>query len=312
MACPGCHQTLTGDTKQHQRILDPQTAPELEYERTTSTARHIGQLKLLLSEIEFLTPYRNTEHTVIYAGASPGLHIPKLAEMFPLTRFTLIDPQPSAVKAVPGRIEIIEECMTNRLAAALWTRSSHILLISDVRIGASTIRETNRDQQIRIQRDMDAQMVWHEILNPVASMFKFRLPWDLDTHTKYLEGRIHLPVFGKRLTHESRLIVERGAKLIPYDNRRYERQMAHFNRMVRPAMHAGGRCYDCTAYRHILANYLGETDDDLQVEFMCAEIQADLEAKAREWSLQKRSTDSQPPRKKPMYTKPKIGPLYGL
>ena len=280
--CPKCRAHTIDTDPLHGRTLDHLNAPQLEYKRTQSTARHAGQLKLLLSEIEFLTPYRDAEHTVIYAGAAPGTHIPRLARMFPLMRFVLVDPQPSAVH--PDRTtEVIKECMTNKLAAELRARNpnAQTLLISDVRIGADTSNESDRDQQLRIQRDMQAQMEWHAILHPVASMFKFRLPWDLSTHTEYLEGEIRLPVFGKRLTHESRLVVAREAKIVPYDNRRYERQMACFNRVTRPAMHTGGRCYDCEAFRRIIADYL---KNDAEVEHTCAEIEDELEARARQWA----------------------------
>ncbi len=65
---------------------------------------HCGQLKLLLSEIEYLTriakqlKYNDKQVVVVYAGAGPGHHINMLAEMFPDFKFLLVDPTPFDLK----------------------------------------------------------------------------------------------------------------------------------------------------------------------------------------------------------------------
>ena len=260
------------------RVLDQSIAPETDYERTPSNVRHCGQLKLLLSEIEFLNQYRGAQHTVIYAGSAPGLHIPRLADMFPEMFFVLVDPNWSVVRG--GNIKVIRGLMTVPLAGELSARFGRdTLFISDVRVGAETHEESDRDQQARIHKDMLSQFEWHDTLDPVASMFKFRLPWDLEPQTLYLEGVIQLPVFGKHLTHEARLIVQRDASLVPYDNRKYERQMAHFNRVQRVALYETGRCYDCTAFRKILGEYLGNRGEE-EVEDLCRVIESEV---ARGW-----------------------------
>jgi hypothetical protein len=56
---------------------------------------HIGQRKLLLSEIQFLTlnlESKNDEAFVVYAGAAPSNHIYLLRELFPNVKFLLVDP----------------------------------------------------------------------------------------------------------------------------------------------------------------------------------------------------------------------------
>ena len=211
--------------------------------------RHTGQLKLLCSEIAFLNRFPDAT-TVVYAGAAPGLHIPRLASMFPRIYFILIDPAISALGRHPS-IEVMRTLMTDELADDLAMRFDDLLFISDVRVGPPVV-ESDRDQQLRIQRDMDAQMGWHRHLKARCSLLKFRLPWDLAEETPYLQGTIYLPIFGKRLTHETRLMVERDAKMTVYDNRRYERQMAYFNRVLRVASYDGGRCYDQARRRRLL------------------------------------------------------------
>lgn len=57
---------------------------------------HVGQLKLFLSEIQFLTMVYNEYGTkyryIVYAGAAPSNHTYELLEYFPDFRFILVDP----------------------------------------------------------------------------------------------------------------------------------------------------------------------------------------------------------------------------
>ena len=288
----------TGQPAMHPftRVLTPE-ARETEYRRVDSSVRHAGQLKLILSEIEFLTPFNKedgTQYVVVYAGASPGLHIQKLAGMFRRMHFILVDPQPSFMSnGEYVNIEVICDFMTDELSRELAAKysSGGILFISNVRIGADSDTETDREQQIRIQRDMDIQKEWNAILQPVSSMFKFRLPWDLTQNTHYLSGQIQLPIFGKKLTHETRLIVQAGAPDVPYENRRYERQMAYFNQYVRPSTYEDGRCYDCVAFRQVVSAYLGTGDADL-VDTMCREIEQQIQAACRIWARKRQLMES--------------------
>jgi len=263
--------------------------------------RHAGQLKLLCSEIDFLLRFgeEGSEQgpprmTVIYAGAAPGLHIPKLAQMFGHLRFVLIDPAESAIED-GAQIRVVRARMTNELAAHVAeTYGPDLLFVSDVRVGPQDDGkgESGIEHQLRVQADMDAQLGWHHILNPVASMLKFRLPWDLSATTTYLDGEIRFPIFGRALTHEARLVVRRGARHVQYDNARYERQMAFFNQHRRPMVYAeaGGRCYDCTAFRALMARFVEyrsrrEDDDgggDLEAE--CQAIEDELQRQGALWT----------------------------
>jgi hypothetical protein len=58
--------------------------------------QHKGQLKLLLSEIDFLTNFARHHDTVVYAGAECGSHLPILARMFKDLQLSwhLFDPSP--------------------------------------------------------------------------------------------------------------------------------------------------------------------------------------------------------------------------
>ena len=82
-----------------------------------SGCTHLGQLKLLLSEVEFLTPFYGKQMRVVYAGAAPGVHVPILAEMFSTMHFVLVDPAQSMLSnGEYPNIEVIRGFMTDALA----------------------------------------------------------------------------------------------------------------------------------------------------------------------------------------------------
>lgn len=59
------------------------------------TTMHNGQVKLLLTEIEFLTyilPSLDTRAIVVYAGSAPSHKYPFLRSLFPNVKFVLVDP----------------------------------------------------------------------------------------------------------------------------------------------------------------------------------------------------------------------------
>jgi hypothetical protein len=55
---------------------------------------HIGQRKLLLNEIQFLTysTKSSTEHIIIYVGAAPCEHLTIIKDLFPGNKYILVDP----------------------------------------------------------------------------------------------------------------------------------------------------------------------------------------------------------------------------
>lgn len=284
--CPCGKKSCSVTEKNLKRVLEDECEMICYSRHIPRNVQHVGQLKLLLSEIEFLTPYKNRSTTLIYAGAAPGIHISRLACMFPLVHFILIDPNKSMMSIMKiTNVSVLECEMTDKLSAELKSKyGTNTLFVSDVRIGPACKQELDIDQQRRIHKDMLSQMQWFLILDPMAGMFKFRLPWDMESSTEYLDGQIHFPVFGRFLTHESRLIVLRGAKMKMYNNQRYEGQMAYFNQKLRIAIYPGGRCYDCTVFRDIIRSYLDKSVVDDEVDALCIDIEKELESNGRIWA----------------------------
>ena len=233
---------------------------------------HWGQLKLLLSEIEFLLRFQNQEYHVVYAGAAPGNHIKILLDLFPRLHFTLIDPNLIVIQPC-DRVTVRHELMTELIAEEFSSRND-VLFISDVRTGPRLKQEPMHVHQERIHCDMTAQMRWYQAMRPECSLLKFRLPWSTHVTTEYLQGEIMLPVFGKFLTHETRLCVHGpDASVVPYDCLEYEGRMAYFNQFIRTSSMGG---YDELRFRDIMSRYLNLTAEDLRVELMCSKLINDL------------------------------------
>ncbi len=251
-----------------QRILDSERDPSQEYKRRIGeikTVIHFGQMKLLLSEIEFLTLYSKPNDHVIYAGAAHGNHINFLSLLFPYVIFTLIDPNPFVCKE-NCKIRIINDYFTNKMAEEMKNEfGEKILFISDIRTAKWEIGQTP-EQQMQVERDvkkdMDMQQEWVRLLGYPKSMLKFRLPW-YSGKTIYLKGDIYIQCYGPQTTTETRLIVKDGNQMTEYDNKTYEEQLFFFNNYTRVNVYSHDVkysgvdcCYDCASMILILSNYI--------------------------------------------------------
>jgi hypothetical protein len=232
-------------TKQHMlfRILTPEMKQEKYVSRKKEIipALHWGQRKLLLTEIEFLTNYlsdntdlkKNTY--VIYAGSAPGTHIEYLSKLFPDMYFMLYDPRQFSPKLNKNPyINTYEQFFTDDTANE-WVSDKHpdknILFISDIRTGSTDMEIKDFERCVKL--DNENQMTWYNIINPKKSMFKFRLPYDSDEITQYLNGQMFLQPYAPTTSTETRLIVDEKSKITSYDDRIYEEQMFYFNKYTR-------------------------------------------------------------------------------
>lgn len=252
---------IRADPPEFDMNLNP-SAPRLPYRRRLfdiKGTKHWGQLKLMLSEIDFLSAHGQKAKTVVYAGAAPGTHIGFLSMMFPEHKFILWDPRAFNVKE-SDKIEIHQEYFTDESAKLYADYDGGVLFISDIRTGDT--KDAECDFEGRVSIDMEWQKKWHEIIRPKMAMYKFRLPY-ASGKTEYMDGIVRLQVFAPTSTTELRLWVEAypGTKI--YDNDTIEEQMYHFNYFTRPrwfgqqlrCCHLDG-CWDCTAMVTIINTYL--------------------------------------------------------
>lgn len=268
---------LQEDTKfsdKFSRILQ-NDSETLEYKhRYTAfkTNLHWGQLKLMLTEIEFLSlilqQYKidksNKPIYMIYAGAAPGQHIVYLSHLFPTINFELYDPNDFAISDTE-KIKTHVQFFTN-VDAEHWKDESdkkYVVFCSDIRT------EPAIDENII--KNMEMQLEWWKIINPNLSMFKFRLPWK-EGETEYPEGDIYIQPFPGPTSTETRLICKKNAKIITYNNKKYESQMFHHNIIGRYKKYhcilgnnlsiekdSIDNCYDCISFVSIIELYLQNT-----------------------------------------------------
>ena len=276
----GVHENL-------ERKLDHGSANQTEFEDNEAnerkTARHFGQRKLLISEIEFLTMHARVNDTVVYAGAAPGTHIDFLKSMFIDLRlkYVLIDPEFACVqehRRPRGCVCVAErfELLGSRENSAEFWSGKGVLFISDVR--TSTARRGDAPLQSDVESNMAMQMEWVKKMRPRAGMLKFKLPFD-DRIVPYLKGEIFLPIWGRQRTAESRLIFTdhdafSNNTLVEhtYSAKAYEKEMFYFNTVTRMSAYQwpkrGCRCYDCVAESLVLAQYFQRLHPKLNIRLI--------------------------------------------
>lgn len=194
---------------------------------------HIGQLKLLISEIMFLTKKSKPFNKVLYVGAAEGYHIAKLADMFPNLIFDLWDPGKFCVDE-RNNINIFNNFFTNANAASYKNQGNNILFISDIRTLdiAKFTKEKNEDKIDQlIEDDNNKQLKWIQIIKPIYAFLKFRPPYRPGM-TKYLNGTIYLQCYSPSST-ETRLLTNNYNDLIEYNNTDFDEKLAYFNCFIR-------------------------------------------------------------------------------
>eukprot|EP00961_Rhodomonas_salina_P157699 2122912-Rhodomonas_salina.1 len=201
---------------------------------------------------------------VVYAGAAPGTHTRYLIELFPELKFVLVDPSPFSDRLREGpRCVLRQEMFTDEVAREFAGRGD-VLFICDVR-SCDWCCVSDVTVEKKVLEDMESQQRWHDIIRPIKSMLKFRLPWT-PGETEYLAGDVYFQAFGPVTTTETRLIPY-GHERVTWDNKRYEEQMFYFNTVTRVARYAHGMpvgtaahgidyCYDCRCEVDVLVGYL--------------------------------------------------------
>lgn len=194
---------------------------------------HLGQFKLFFSELMYLAKYGKEGYKVLYVGAAPGYHIAKLADLFPTMNFDLWDPR---IFDIPNRnnIKIFNHFFTNKTAKIYQKEGDNILFICDIRsleIGIHTKKKDIEKVDEIVINDMNMQMSWIQIINPINAYLKFRLPYGVQ-YFKYLDGTIYLQPYAP-LSTEARLLTNNYNKYVIYDCYEFDAKMAYFNFFVR-------------------------------------------------------------------------------
>lgn len=284
------------------RTHDPlyKTAYDRTYQGCTNM--HFGQRKLLLSEIQLLTAYYESDDVrddpiIVYVGAAPGSHLTTLSKLFPRAKFILYDLArfDSHLYNNPTMYDIRHEYFTDDTCIKILKEvdANRLLFVSDIRKSIHTVRdvsihyEPDSAFEDSVMNDMDMQQKWVLAMKPRMSLLKFRLPYNLKTGDKLnlLEGKLMFGVWARPTSGETRLLIDaqNGFTCIDYDFKLYEETQAFHNKYVRTFGFASALetyrrfmvgnntycpCYDCYAELSILERYCN---------LECA-VQTDLEA----------------------------------
>ncbi len=256
-------------------------APYDPKDKTTQSNVHLGQRKLLMSEIQLLTTYyqratKPDQHPlVLYIGAAPGTHLLFLHTLFPGARFILYDGAKfdPRLKSKPNTFELHNEFFTDDTCRALKASTKiskestkELIFISDIRLGG----DTHAKFESQVNRDNALQLGWVKLLKPKYSLLKFRLPYSLKHGDKieYVKGKVFFQVWPPHASGETRLLVARANinKVQEYDFKTYEESLVFHNKYARrfcfptttPPPSPSSTfctCYDCMAELYTLQAY---------------------------------------------------------
>lgn len=176
------------------RLKIDQNYPKLPYEdriHRPTTTLHVGQIKMFLTTLQFLTNYipKNKETHILYPGSAYGTNIHFLSKLFPNCYWYLIDPLPY-FKKIHDNSKIVY--MSNRLFTNKDAEYFREKLKNKFTLFISDIRNRYDDKiwilnEINIDKDMVNQYNWCKIFNADSSLLKFRLSRLKNEYT-YLDG----------------------------------------------------------------------------------------------------------------------------
>lgn len=286
---PHCSQAFSAQIRPHiepivikdiaslNEILSDECAqlPYFDRDENERSSAHFGQLKLFVSELQFLTRFTRVSNTliggaaaadsptpfiphglIVYAGAAGGHHIERLVDLFPTFKFHLYDSSRFCRKILSlptDRCETYFKYFTNDDARS-YSEEENVIFISDIRTGL-------KDECVKT--DMEYQKEWIQIMRPVVSMVKFRLPWD-ESVTEYFDGDIQIQAYAPCTSTETRLIITDVDSVKLYNNSVYEQQMCYHNCVGRVSMYDHrirgvqglDQCFDCALLIKSVYQYL--------------------------------------------------------
>lgn len=208
-----------------------------------------GQRKLFCAVFEFLLLASSSypQALVVYIGAAPGTNIRILHQYFPDLKWHLYDPRDFApeLKDLP-QVQIFKQLFTDADAQKYVSRNYPILLISDIRQGLVSTSEDkgpNIQNEQKIVQDLQLQKRWVEMIQPVFSHLKFRMPF-IPGETEYFTGLgIFTQPWTKYTSTETRMVVspidsskpvgQRQFSYRMYNHNAYEQALYRYNTILR-------------------------------------------------------------------------------
>lgn len=220
---------------------------------------HMGQLKLLMTEIMFLSKVAKDGDVVLYIGAAPGYHINYLIKLFPNLQYELWDGKKSEVEQLPN-VKIYRKFFLDDDALDYSKLRGKILLISDIRnLRYRNEKMFDKERDIVVDEDMNKQIRWCQKIKPKYAFLKFRFMY-AEGKTMYFPGKIYLQPYGP-IGAETRLLTNKydESDMIEYDNVEHDERNAYFSCNIRfkdPSDHTFDETMDAYKIKKIWDNYI--------------------------------------------------------
>jgi hypothetical protein len=214
--------------------------------------KHMGQLKLLISEIDFLTDYAEDGFTIVYAGAADGRHIPVVDSMFKCLnlRWELYDPSPfhrevnTWSSMFKRRVTLYNDIFRDGDAAKYAGRED-VLFLSDIRTnepkrgsaahadGKEGRRNAPDDDNVMHNEMM--QLKWVQTMQPVACCLKFRGKFEYGKGEtfEYIDGELRMQAWPPPNSTELRLVASEPYYMREYSFQKLEQGMSYYNEVDR-------------------------------------------------------------------------------
>lgn len=225
-----------------------ETDPEEPYRRRKDDEKKAvayGQRKLLLALISFLSkhydPKEVSKPVLVYAGAAPGVNIGIVASLFPEFTWHLYDPAKFKIKTDISKKIIVYRKIFENDTAHYWAKENqknkNVFFVSDIRTADYTKAKDLNENENQILEDMKLQKEWVEIIKPIKSQLKFRLPYPGDLRPNqidYFSGILYRQCFAPQTSTETRLVLtSSNFKYQTYSCEKYQSQMFYHNVIVR-------------------------------------------------------------------------------
>jgi uncharacterized membrane protein len=264
-----------------------------------------GQLKLLTTEIQFLTLFwdpRETPNPIcVYVGAALGTHIATLCLLFPSFEFHLYDNRNfDPILKKHNNVFLHEHYFTPEDAAKWEEVNDRVFFISDirastyVRVENESLEYEQKQNETLVWNDMQLQQSWVEKIKPHRAHLKFRLPYaykfilEENKSREYLDGFVFIQPWAGQSSSECRLVPYPDFRKRDWDLKTYEDMIFHHNAVVRESRRyinpLTGRGepiaaqlglnddYDSTCFTQIIFEYLSKFKINITPEKVIAVI----------------------------------------
>jgi len=205
-----------GDDDEKETYKSTKNVPD--YLKEESNTIKWGQLKLLLTELQFFTYYWDPKTIptpiVLYIGSAEGTHILCLAKLFPSFTWHLYDKRDfeKDLYTYPN-VKIFQRYFEDT-DIEIYAKMEGVFFLCDIRNLDYDVNDPNCSNKMEdfVKEDMKLQEKWCIEINPFKALLKFRLPYStpytlsFGTTFNYLSGLVFLQPYRSKTSTECRLV----------------------------------------------------------------------------------------------------------